>query len=457
MKPGRLAMNRVRTLFKNGGINLALHAAYLLDAVSIFGFLTVLSVYCTEVLGLSDVRTSQIVGFLTAGVSLGMIMLGAAADYLKIRKALLLGLLLLCIGRLLPALTQGSGIGLLLLGILLIICGYGLFQTSAYSSLQQVTPPQHLTMNYTLLYSLSNLGAFLPGLISPAVRSHYGIRTVLYFYAFITLLAFLLIWFCVTRKAVDRALQNKEQEPEGEAEPEAAETTSAKQTLGEKLRILTADSPIKDRRFVFFLVIIIPIQTLLAYNWLVIPLFITRSFSGFVGNNYELFASLNPLFVFMLTPLTGMLLKKSSTYRVISYGTLIMAVAPFCLALQTSVWMLVLYLFLVTLGEVIWQPRYMQWMAELAPANRVGIYMGLTQLPWFVTKIVSSMYAGWFLMKYVPEGAGAGGNAVAHPELMWLIYGGIALITPIGLLAAGKWMVNRAERNDPAGKKEISF
>gem|GEM_PF-3138497 len=30
--------------------------------------------------------------------------------------------------------------------------------------------------------------------------------------------------------------------------------------------------------------------------------------------------------------------------------------------------------------------------------------MGIGQLPWFMTKIITSLYSGWFLMHYCPEG-----------------------------------------------------
>ncbi len=71
-----------------------------------------------------------------------------------------------------------------------------------------------------------------------------------------------------------------------------------------------------------------------------------------------------------------------------------------------------------------------------------GIYMGIGQFPWFLTKVITSLYSGWFLMKYCPEGVPP---SEMNSETMWLIYAFIAMITPIGLILARSWMVKGFE------------
>jgi hypothetical protein len=67
-----------------------------------------------------------------------------------------------------------------------------------------------------------------------------------------------------------------------------------------------------------------------------------------------------------------------------------------------------------------------------------GIYMGIGQFPWFLTKIVTSLYSGWFLMTYCPKGVPP---TAMNTQTMWLIYGFIAIISPIGLLLSRTWMM----------------
>jgi dipeptide/tripeptide permease len=92
----------------------------------------------------------------------------------------------------------------------------------------------------------------------------------------------------------------------------------------------------------------------------------------------------------------------------------------------------------MTVGEAMWSPRFLQWVAEIAPKDMTGIYMGLGQFPWFLTKVVTSIYSGWFLMKFCPADTPP---AQLHTETMWLIYGVIAMLTPLGLYLARPWML----------------
>jgi dipeptide/tripeptide permease len=99
---------------------------------------------------------------------------------------------------------------------------------------------------------------------------------------------------------------------------------------------------------------------------------------------------------------------------------------------------LFIYLIVNTIGEAMWQPRFLQWVAEIAPRNMTGIYMGIGQFPWFLTKVITSLYSGWFLTHYCPPNTPP---AQMNTEWMWLIYGLIAMISPAGLLIARKWMI----------------
>jgi hypothetical protein len=85
-----------------------------------------------------------------------------------------------------------------------------------------------------------------------------------------------------------------------------------------------------------------------------------------------------------------------------------------------------------------WQPRFLQWVAEIAPKGMTGIYMGIGQFPWFLTKVITAIYSGWFLQNYCPADTPPAG---LNTETMWLIYGFIAIISPIGLIIARKWML----------------
>ncbi len=115
-----------------------------------------------------------------------------------------------------------------------------------------------------------------------------------------------------------------------------------------------------------------------------------------------------------------------------------MAIPTFLLAFGPNMYLFLLYVLFSTIGEAMWQPRFLQWIAEVAPKNMTGLYMGVGQFPWFLTKVIAGFYSGWFLEHYIPLNTLP---SAMNSGMMWFIYGWIAILTPIGLILARKWML----------------
>jgi hypothetical protein len=60
--------------------------------------------------------------------------------------------------------------------------------------------------------------------------------------------------------------------------------------------------------------------------------------------------------------------------------------------------------------------------------------MALSLLPYFLAKFFVGGSSGWLLAMYCPE------TGVRHPETMWLIIGGMALVTPLGAILFRKYI-----------------
>lgn len=200
------------------------------------------------------------------------------------------------------------------------------------------------------------------------------------------------------------------------------------------------DHPFRDTRFTFFIFILIPVQTLFAHNWLTIPYYLDRAFAGgFVSENFEFFSNLNPLLIFILTPIVAGLTARANVYRMMIIGTMVMALPTFLLTLGPNVYFFLAYILLMSIGEAMWQPRFLQWIAEIAPEGKTGAYMGIGQFPWFLTKLVTGIYSGAFVAKYLPKPET---GMQINSETMWFIYALIAMVTPVALIMAKKWMVS---------------
>lgn len=436
-------------LFKASRALWGVNLSYLLEGITYFGVVGYLVIYFTDFIKLDDISAGQMVGFQTAGITLAMLFLGATVDWIGIRKSLLYSLFFMLIGRvfltLAPTITHNTGLWssahlVAMLGILGIILGYGIYQPAAYTAVKQFTTEKTAAMGYAMLYAIMNLGGFLPGIIAPPIRKAFateeqGILAVMWVYVGLTVLGIIVVAVILTKKTIEKTIRevSTETAEKIEADKKAEEEKSAK----EKILFYLKNFPIKDYRFMFFIFILIPVQTLFAHNWLTLPVYFKRAFTGVVADNFEFFTNFNPILIFILTPMVAALTTKRDTYNMMIYGTFVMAFPTFILALGPSIYTVFAYLILMTIGEAMWQPRFLQWVAEIAPKGMTGIYMGIGQFPWFLTKVVTSLYSGWFLMHYAPEGVPP---SQMHTETMWFIYGCIAMISSISLFLARGWM-----------------
>jgi MFS family permease len=399
----------------------------------------------------------------------------------------------------------GRGMGspmflVMALGLLIYVVAYGLYQPAAYAGVKRYTNPKTAAMGYAVVYGLMNLGAFFSGFVSPAIRHRFvdsfppnGLTAVFWTYTALCAIALVITLVVLTRKtdqeAVDRVAREAAEMAESGAETETEEAapseTKAVTEKPDNLRFVIAgsvaavsigaavasttgglalppllayaiavalvalavyeflrvrpDHPFRDTRFTFFIFILIPVQTLFAHNWLTLPYYLDRAFRGSVVSEYfEFFSNINPILIFIFAPLVAGLTARANVYTMMIIGTLVMALPTFLLVIGPYMLPFLAYVLLMSIGEAMWQPRFLQWIAEVAPPGKTGIYMGIGQFPWFLTKFVTGLYSGYFVATYIPKPET---GLPTNTEVMWLIYGVIAMISPVALIVARKWMV----------------
>ena len=435
-------------LFHTSRALFGLNLSYVLEGLTYFGVVGLLAIFFNEFIGLDDIKAGQMVGFLTAGITLAMLFLGATVDWVGVRKALLIALSFMLFGRILLTISPSVGVPglwqsahwIAILGIVGIIIGNGIYQPAAYAGVKKFTSAKTSAMGYAMLYALMNLGGFLPGLISPPLRRAFTITGVFWVYVILTVVGMAVVALIITKKAEKEAIEDAKAEDRALGTPASddEEDELSGMTLKEKASFYMRNFPLRDMRFLYFIFILIPVQTLFAHNWLTLPQYTSRAFDGFVSRNFEFFVNLNPILIFILTPIVTAFTARKNTYNMMIIGTFVMGFPTFILAFGPNIYTLMIYLIIMTIGEAMWQPRFLQWVAEIAPKNMTGIYMGIGQFPWFLTKIITALYSGWFLMKYCPADTPP---SEMNTELMWFIYGIIAISSSFGLIVARKWML----------------
>ena len=413
---------------------------YLIEGFLYFGIINYLVIYCVENIGTNELQAGWVVTVLAGGITFTQFLMGGLVDRWGVRRGLMIALGLLVIGRALLASSGTLGLSTegtwspafmtLMAGIGVILLGYGLYEPASYSIVRRVTTPKTSAMGFAMLYALMNLGGWLPSFLSPA-RHAIGIGGLFWVFTALTAVTLVLVAVILDRRTMDEAIAAAKVE-RGE-DPDAP--MDAKPAGPGGLRQWLREHPMADPRFSFFIFVLIPVQTLFAHNYLTMPLYVKRVYDdSWIGANFEVIVNLNPLLIFLLVPVVAALTHKKDVYRMMVVGTAIMAAPTFLLAFGPSIPMLLGYIFIMTLGEAIWQPRFLQYVAETAPENKMGAYLGVARLPWFMTKMITGLYAGWFLMHYIPEGG------PMHSGAMWLWHGLVAVTTPVLLVLATRWM-----------------
>jgi POT family proton-dependent oligopeptide transporter len=227
----------------------------------------------------------------------------------------------------------------------------------------------------------------------------------------------------------------------------AAAAPEANFSWGDYLRNL----PILNVRFLFFIVVLLPVRTLFAHQWLTMPDYVTRAFPPEVGMRWEWLNGLNPLVIVIGVPLIAALTQRARVVDKMIVGTSVSALATFMLVPPPSTALLIAYFVVFSLGEAAWSSRFLEYVADISPAGKVGIYMGIAGLPWFLAKTTTGFYAGAVLDAFVPR------DAPQRPGTMWLIYGLIALLTPIGLAPEPPGVRNALQSAHRAGPMKRSI
>jgi len=406
---------------------------FMLDGAAYFGILNILTLFLHKQLQMTDLQAGTYVGvFLTGAVTIFAAVFGFVVDKLGVKRSIFLNILIALVGRSLLAvapefksytmLPDVTLFGVSLAGpasnvvaavaLLLMAFSAGLLQSALYAGVKQSTDARTSAVGFSLLYALMNGGIVVESLISSPVRARYDTVGVMWLCVAITVIYLVLHLVVFPKDAGARVTVDRK---------------------GESW--LSAILEMLNPRFVFFIFILLGVRTLFAHQWLTMPAYITRSYPAAVGERFEWINALNPFIILVGTPLVAALTSKVHVVKMMIVGTLVSASATFLLVPGPNVIALLTYVTIFSIGEALWSSRFYEYVANLAPPDRVGVYMGWASIPWFLAKTITGPFSGWMLGIYCPDGG------PFRTGEMWLIYGLIGMTSPIGLILASKWLM----------------
>ncbi len=422
------------------------------DGIAYFGLLNLLVLYLQHDVGystnLSHITVSTFTGVVTVAMFLGG---GFVADWLGVRRALTLSLVLVLIGRLGLVLVPGAlwpvvspwfvnldvagqafGIGVFV-SLMVIAVGEAVIQPALYAGVKEYSDKRTATMGYAVIYAVMNLGIVVESAISSPLRAWTreaqgvgaehpagGITGVLWFLIAVIVALLIMHFLLFTKKVEQNDRLYLPAEDEGKDKP----------SWSERIK----EIPVLNPRFLFFIFVLLPVRTLFAHQWLTLPDYIMRCFPAAVGERYEWISGLNPLIIVIGVPTIAAWTRNVNVVTMMIIGTTISALSTALLIPEPNVTLLLAYVIVFSMGEAVWSSRFLEYVADLAPAGKVGAYMGIATVPWFLAKATTGWYSGRMLDIFVPA------TGPQDTTTLWMIYGAIALISPIGLILGRRWV-----------------
>jgi len=443
--------------------------------------------YLSSDCGLSDIAAGTFIGFWSMGITAIMIFVGPVCDAIGIKKTLLVGTSTLIIARIIMPFTD-SAVVAAIFGFVPLAFGIAIMGPVLSVGIKRFTTKEGAAMGFALFYTLMNIGWALGGIIFDFVRGMFGeheiytlgiIPAEVSTYQIIFLVSFFLsipnlIMILLMR---DRVRMTEHHgvviDPPGEKHTGTMLTVASKtikQAAKDTGKILyQAFTEKAFWTYLFMLGMLVFVRLVFYHFHYTFPKYGIRVLGEGVkiGNIYGV---LNPTMIVFLVPLVGALTKKISSYKMMMVGTFISAFSVFMASMPAEIyaplmdtwfaelvfdrWLntpaemqspvfftLIFFIATFTIGEAIWSPRLMQFTAEIAPHGREGSYIALSYLPYFAAKLIAGPMSGWLVATYTPEGAASYPNHY----MVWLWIGGMAVISPLGLVAFNK-MFRRAEQ-----------
>ena len=439
-------------------------------------------------LGFGDKSAGFVVATWSTALTIFTVMVGSLVDAVGIRKSLLAGFGLAAAARFVMAFCAIRWIALPF-GLFPLALGEALQTPVMVAAVKRFTSTRQRSIAFSIYYAMMNIGFAVAGWTFDKVRhglGEYGqynvpllgfhistYQTIILLGALFTLPNLVLTWFAL-RGGVEVTEEGVQIKPETPRYPDKsflqAFLLASRDAFRDWLRIFSNlwTQP-TFYRFLAFFGLVVFVKLILYHMYYTFPKFAIREL-GEGAPFGQLFGTLNAVIVVVMAPVIGALTQRFTAYKAVVIGTLITALSVFLMVVpparfqglagghfgQAIAWWLdlagpvrplyvsiVLFTILYSIGESFYSPRLYEYPAAIAPKGQEGSYLALSMLPYFVAKFFVGSMSGFLLDAFCPA------TGPRHPQMMWIIIGGMALIAPIGLVLARSYIqVHEAGRDN---------
>jgi len=431
------------------------NAIQFFDGLAYFSMVTVLSIYLTTNCGLNDVDSNTWYGIYMLFVTAFMFGVGSICDVMGIRKSYFIGFGLLALSRLglgvAPVFLHGATLQWVVKGTLIIMSlGTAFIAPVTMTSLRRFTTKKIRATGFNAYYLMMNVGAIIANaLIVDGCGKIWG--------EVAGKLAILDFGFLMSLCGVACSALLRE-----DNYAEASERTSGENETKRPLGILVEVWREKAfQKLLLFLALTIGVRLVFTNQMLVMPKYYTRVLYG----DFELglASSINPFIIVVGLIAIIPIINRFATVKLIIVGMAISAFSLVFLALpldwvlrvpgihnitQAYLFVIVAQIVVFAFGELIFMPRFTEYIASVSPPDKVSSYMALAAMPMFIAKPINGFVSGILISKFCYDGIrpkiDTGNIPFAQsPEFMWVIYLILAALSPLAVVALRNFLTQK--------------
>ncbi len=438
-----------------------------LDCTIFFALITIAAVFLSEDLGFDDADAGYVVTLFTSATTLFLFISGLVTDWLGIKRSIYIAMFFMF------ALRAGIAVcglvetipyrGALVAGMFFLMAPFmAMMQTVFQAANKRFTTKKSRSAGFTLWYLFMNIGAAAGGFSIDIVRKVLELPNSHLF----TMGAILAILCVITTLFFVR----NEDQLFGEGEEREEEPTEVQTERKNPFQI--AKEVFRESAFwklTALIALLLGVRAVFAYFYLLMPKYWLRTIGA--DANIGTLNAVNPILIVVGLILFVPIANKFNLFKMLTYGAMVSALSLFALVVPWQVYssdiatahyiMAVIFLVVLSIGEIIWSPKLSEYTAAVAPKGQEGTYLGFTMIPWFLAKTIVSVLSGHMLLRWSPEGIGekmVEGTVPfwQQPAAMWLILGTFAVIGVVIAIMLKPWFLKGAQWaiEDGKGKAE---
>ncbi len=300
----------------------------------------------------------------------------------------------------------------MLVALVVTAIGGSLIKPSIVGTVARSTTEDTKALGYSIYYTLVNIGGAVGPFIALAVRENVGI-------------SYVLVVSSLTSLALFAATTLFYQEP-----PRPLDAPPAR-SLGK----VVADMLLVfgNLRFISFLVIFSGFWAMFWHVFYALPFYV-KDYLKF--GRFEIIETVDAWTIILVTIPATALAKRLKPLQAMVLGFALATACWFVMGSVPTIAGAVAGMMLFAVGEAIQSPRFYEYVANLAPQDQVGTYMGFAFLPIAIGTFIAGWSSGYLVTHYVE-----GGNPAA-PQ-MWYVVGAYGVVSTILMVLYDRFVAPR--------------